>query len=540
MYSKLEGTFPPTSENPIPERVNISSDANDRCEAISSKFPALGSVGLVRRVAALISLKQNGHLKTAPYGEGPYTRSLRITRNSATEIPSPSKGNQYPILFPTLVQIIAGKKMTYTEIYQQVAWHIHLGSILLKELADQANTIEDLYKLLLDKVPEGLAEAPIASSVGGEEDGLSVRIGSAQDGTDVYWPLTNTSKIENPHACIIGTSGQGKTQFALDILHQIREKNPDVSFTVMDYKGDLSESGSSSRQMFESHLGCRVVTPGVEPIPTVPFQNAYSRDAAQYAIGVADLLTQFYARMGSIQRLALRECLAELISAEAHSNGIGFPALEERLQEYYEEHNRKADGLTEAISRLSVLRAFEDTLSPSSFNSLITTSLLIRLNELTADTMPVAFMVISRLYDEMSQMPDVERRGAVTDLRHIIFIDEAHHYLSVKSSPLARIIREGRSKGVAVFLATQAVRDLAGSDGADYREFLSNAFFFKTNLTNPNHIRALMPVPSQDVRQAASLITTLETGSLIFNQNLQRKNLKASVLQASQFYRRGL
>ena len=187
-----------------------------------------------------------------------------------------------------------------------------------------------------------------------------------------------------------------------------------------------------------------------------------------------------------------------------------------------------------------MLRAFEDKLSASSLNSLISTSLLIRLNELTADTMPVAFMIISRLYDEMSQMPDVERQGAVTDLRHIIFIDEAHHYLSVKSSPLARIIREGRSKGVAVFLATQAVRDLAGNDGADYREFLSNAFFFKTNLTNPNHIRALMPLPSQDVRQAASLITTLETGNVIFNQNLQKKNLRSSVLQASQFYQRGL
>ena len=367
-----------------------------------------------------------------------------------------------------------------------------------------------------------------------------MRIGGTQDGTDVYWPLTNTAKIENPHACIIGTSGQGKTQFALDILHQIREQNPDVSFTVLDYKGDLSDAGSSSRQMFEAHLGCKVVTPGVEPIPTVPFQNAYSRDAAQYAIGVTDLLTQFYARMGSIQRLALRECLADLISAETHSNGVGFPVLEERLKEYYAENNRKSDGLTEAISRLSVLRAFEDKLSANSLNSLITTSLLIRLNELTADTMPVAFMVISRLYDEMSQMPDVERQGAITDLRHIIFIDEAHHYLSAKSSPLARIIREGRSKGVAVFLATQAVKDLANNDGADYREFLSNAFFFKTNLTQPNHIRALMPLPSQDVRQAANLITTLDTGNVIFNQNLQKNNLRSSVLQASQFYQRGL
>lgn len=537
MYSNLAGSLPPSAENSIPERINISASANDGCESIRRKFPALGSSGVIRKMAALISLKQNGYLKAAPYEEADF-RHLRITRESATEIyiSRSSRGARYTILFPTLVQLLSGKKLTYTEIYQQVAWHIHLGSSLLQELADKADTIEDLYQLILTEVPDGLDEAPLVNAI--DDEGLSIRIGSAQDGADVYWPLTNTAKIENPHACIIGTSGQGKTQFAMDILYQIREQNPEVSFTVMDYKGDLSEVGSSSRQMFESHLNCQVVSPGTLPIPTVPFQNSYSRDAAQYALGVTDLLGQFYNRLGTNQRMALRECLADLISTDEHSGGIGFPTLEERMQEYYEEHNRKADGLTEVISRLSVLRAFEDTPSAGGPNSLITNSLLIRLNELAGDTLPVAFMVISRLYDEMRQLPEVERQGAVTDLRHIIFIDEAHHYLSVKSPPLASIIREGRSKGVAVFLATQSVSDLAGADGADYREFLSNSFFFKTNLTRPNHISALMPIRNQDVRQAASLITTLDTGHVLFNRNLQR-SLRASVLQASQFYRRG-
>ncbi len=540
LFSKLEGSLPSTSENLIPERITISSASHAKCEAVRRKFPALGSAGNVRKMAALVSLKKNGCIKNAPHGlenaaENP---SIRITRESTTEIFLTKSRERYPILFTTLLPLLTGEKLTYREIYQQVAWHIHLGSTMLEELAQQADSIEELYKLLLDQVPEGLAETSMWNS-SADEDGLSIRVGSAQDDMDVYWPLTNSAKIENPHACIIGTSGQRKTQFALDLLYQIREQNPDVSFTVMDYKGDLSEPDSSSRRMFESYLGCQVVTPGTQPIPTVPFQNTFSRDADQYALGVTDLLGQFYTRLGTNQRLALRECLADLISTPEHSNGIGFPALEERLQTYYEEHERRADGLTEVISRLSVLRAFDDIPSTSSPNSLITGSLLIRLNELAGDTLPVAFMVISRLYDEMRQMPEVERQGAVTDLRHVIFIDEAHHYLSVKSSPLARIIREGRSKGVAVFLATQSVSDLAGAEGADYREFLSNAFFFKTNLTSSAHIRALMPMSNQDVRQAANLISTLDTGKILFNRNLQR-NIKASVLQASQFYRRDL
>ena len=536
MFNSPTDSLPPFSENPIPERINVSPDAYERCQLIRQRFPELGSEGVVRKMAALVSLNQNGYLKTRP--DDYDTDDNHIPRISSSAFEIFSSKSRYPILFPTLIQLVAGERLSYREIYQQVSWHIHLGSALLGELAEKADSIEELYESLLDKVPEGLSEILLTNSTEVGE-GLSVKIGNNQDRTEVYWPLNDTSKTENPHACIIGTSGQGKTQFALDILYQIREQNPEVSFTVMDYKGDLSESGSSSRQMFESHLGCQVVTPGKDPIPTVPFQNTYSHDAAQYALGVTDLLGKFYPRLGSRQRQALRECLSDLISTPQYSNGLGFPTLEERMRAYYEERQRNEDGLTEVISRLSVLRAFEDTPSTSYPASLITSSLLIRLNELTADTLPIAFLVISRIYDEMRQLPDVERQGAVTDLRHIIFIDEAHHYLAVKSSPLARIIREGRSKGVAVFLATQSVSDLADAAGADYREFLTNAFFFKTNLTSPSHIRALMPMSIQNVRQAANLIATLDPGKVLFNRSLQQ-NLKASVLQASQFYRRDL
>ena len=86
-------------------------------------------------------------------------------------------------------------------------------------------------------------------------------------------------------------------------------------------------------------------------------------------------------------------------------------------------------------------------------------------------------------------------KGSVFELRHVIFIDEAHHYLGVKSSPLALLIREGRSKGVAVLLATQSVSDLSGTAGADYRQYLSNSFFFKTNLNSASEIQSYGACP---------------------------------------------
>ena len=517
--------------NRVPTRVLVSISANESAKKLQQKFVGLGTLGSIYRIAALISLRQNGYLEDRP-NDMDTAESDRIQARLPSPLEIYSGGR--PILFPTLVQLVAERPLTAEEIYRQVSYHIHLGCALLEKLAEQAGTFEELYALLLDKVPAGLYEVSSDSFIDSYEgNGLRLKIGeNLSDNSEIHWQINDTSVTANPHACIVGVSGQGKTEFTLDLLYQIREQNQDVSFTVLDYKGDLSDPGSPKRRMFESHLGCRTVTAGSDPIPTVPFQNISGYDSEQYALGVADLMKEFYPRIGGQQRLALQNCISELISKREFSEGFGFQTLEDYL---YEEREGKADGLTEAISNLRVLRAFEETPSTNAPTSLIASSLLIRLSELIADTLPVAFLVIKRLYDEMKQLPDAERQGSIADLRHIIFIDEAHHYLSVKASPLARIIREGRSKGVAVLLATQSVSDLGRSD-ADYREFLSNAFFFKTNLNRAQDIRALV---GQQASRVADQIADLETGQMLFNNNLQR-NLKASILQASQFYRRGL
>ena len=272
-------------------------------------------------------------------------------------------------------------------------------------------------------------------------------------------------------------------------------------------------------------------------IPSVPFVRSPSLDPEQYALSVTDLISRFYSQLGSQQRLALREVLAEIMSDSQSATAFGFDLVGERLRQYYDENGRNEDGLTEVISRLKVLRLFEVVPSEQNNSPLMSGSLLVRLNELAADTLPAAFLLMNRLYDEMKRLPDAPRRGSVVQLRHVIFIDEAHHYLSQRSSPLARIIREGRSKGVAVLLATQTVSDLAGSAGADYREFISNSFFFKSNIVSNADIRAMVPTASHKINEVANVITGLGVGQMLYTRNLGR-DPKSSVLNAVQYYRR--
>ena len=435
------------------------------------------------------------------------------------------------LLFPTLVQLTAGRPMGLADVYEQVWYHVHLGSAILEDIASDCRDAEQLYEKLQELVPDGFSE--ISDREAGISGDISVELGNRIKANErVSWSINDTSVTENPHAAIIGLSGQGKTQFVLDLLYQIHEQSPETTFTVLDYKGDLSEANSTARAALEDKLGCEVIEAGTTAVPTVPFLRIEPHDAQQYALGVTDLMGRLYPQ----QRLALREVLAELIDSPDHPNGFGFETLGNRLSEFYEERGRKEDGLTEVVSRLNVLRVFEED-PPDIGPSLVTNSTLVRLNELIADSLPVAFMIVSRIYDEMKRLPDTTREGSLVNIRHIIFIDEAHHYLPIRSSPLTGIIREGRSKGVAVFLATQSVSDLSGAAGADYREFLSNTFFFKTNIGSTSEIRALLPTTAQRVQGAADLIPGLEPGQMLFSKQLER-NLRDSVLSAVQLYKR--
>lgn len=517
-----------------PDRVRVSNRAHVHAQAVLQKFPEFGTPGKVHRVSAMLSLRKNGFLESSPEG-------IDVDNDHPARLPGAIEMSMETtrfLLFPAIVQLLAERQLGLDEVYEQVSYHIHLGSALLNDLSDQASDFSELYKTLVEEVPVGREAGNYVIDgmmAGSDTKGLS--LGTDPEGKNVFWPLNDSAIVENPHACIIGVSGQGKTQFALDLLVQLREQNPDLTFTVLDYKGDLSDDGSSARRMFEDHLQCRIAVPGISRIPAVPFQRPQSFDREQYALGVTDLIGRFYSQLGSQQRLALREALVDVMSGDSGVQSFGFEVLGDRLAESYSEKGRRDDGLMEVISRLRVLQLFEETPSEQNTSSLLNGSLLVRLNELAADTLPAAFLLISRIYDEMRRLPDASRRGSMVEIRHVIFIDEAHHYLAQRSSPLARIIREGRSKGVAVLLATQSVSDLAGAAGADYREFISNSFFFKTNLRSNADIRAMVPSAGQRIQAVAKAISQLGVGEMLFTRNL-RNDLRSSVINAVQYYRR--
>jgi len=125
----------------------------------------------------------------------------------------------------------------------------------------------------------------------------------------------------------------------------------------------------------------------------------------------------------------------------------------------------------------------------------------------------VAYLVIERLYKEMASIPD----SLVTDerrtIRTILVIDEAHNYLSQKNKFLERIIREGRSKGVVVFFASQSPNDY--QQGFDFQELLEFAYIFQCEGVTAGSLQKILGCSKKTARELQMEIARLEPWQVV-------------------------
>src|SRR5690606_37340251 len=126
----------------------------------------------------------------------------------------------------------------------------------------------------------------------------------------------------------------------------------------------------------------------------------------------------------------------------------------------YEADNKKDDTLIEVLRDLATFDLFwrHGSEAPP-LDRLSNRTMLIDVHAMPVLKELVAYLVIERLYKEMTAMPESPITEGRRMVRTILVIDEAHNYLGQKNIFLQRIIREGRSKGVVVFFASQSPND---------------------------------------------------------------------------------
>jgi DNA sulfur modification protein DndE len=410
--------------------------------------------------------------------------------------------------------------------------HIDQGSLTLKKIfVECGRNADGMLKKIVDLVEfEGRREP--------RGHGLDIFIGKTLlQKSELVMELNNTHKHANSHIAIMGKPGAGKTQFLLKILTDIRiQSNYQTNFIYFDYKGDVVDN--------QSFLETAKVQPykllqGGQSLPINPFVlPAYDEQSVNVsAREKAESFASINSKLGVVQKGALTEAIRTGY-AKRSGTDTQYPDFQDIMEIaalMYEEENKKDDSLIEVLRDLSDFDLFwkhGDEVPP--MDRISNRTLLIDLHVMPVLKELVAYLVIERLYKEMALLPDSPVEEGRRTIRTILVIDEAHNYLSQKNIFLQRIIREGRSKGIVVFFASQSPNDYQ-QKFFNFQELLEFAYIFQCDGVSSSSVQEILGCSNRSARELQTEIARLEPWQVISRS--QEKTEEFVKFTAEAFYK---
>ncbi len=451
------------------------------------------------RMAFSVSLVQSG--KDVPSS----------TNFSGGELKRPTFFKEDEAFIQTLVTFVYGNQVfSEDELYSNksiIKNHIDNGAKILWDLFEShGQDVSRWYNKLLENIELKGAKEKLGKD-------LDIFIGrNILSNEPLMMELNNTQVHANSHLAIMGKPGVGKTQFLLKILADIRvQSNFQTNFILFDYKGDVVDNES-----FVDITRSRTykLLQNNESLPINPFLlPSYDEQSIQVsAREKAESFASINSKFGVVQKGALTEAI---IAAYARRSvgPLPYPDFNDVLefaQMMYEEDNKKDDSLIEVLRDLANFNLFWShghTVSP--IDKLSNKTMIIDVHAMPVLKELVGYLVIERLYKEMTNLPDSPVKDGRRTLRTILVIDEAHNYLGQKNIFLQRIIREGRSKGIVVFFASQSPNDYQ-QKFFNFQELLEFAYIFQCEGVSASSIQDILGCNNKTARDLQSEIARLE------------------------------
>jgi len=390
--------------------------------------------------------------------------------------------------------------------------HIDSGAELLGRLYQECGRDADnLLMRLVDEVEFGGRRETAGH-------GLDIFIGrTLLQQHALIMELNNTAKHANSHLAIMGKPGTGKTQFVLKILTDIRQhSNYQTNFIYFDYKGDVVDN--------ERFLEAAKVHPfrllqGGESLPINPFVlPAYDEQTINVsAREKAESFASINSKLGVVQKGALTEAIRAAYAQRADSAAPypDFHDVYRIVTAMYEDDNKKDDSLIEVLRDLSDFDLFwRHGSDVAPIDRLSNRTLLIDVHAMPVLKELVAYLAIERLYKEMALLPDSPVRDGRRTIRSILVIDEAHNYLNQRNIFLQRIIREGRSKGIVVFFASQSPNDYQ-QKFFNFQELLEFAFVFQCEGVSASSVQDILGCSNKTAKDLQTEIARLEPWQVV-------------------------
>lgn len=390
--------------------------------------------------------------------------------------------------------------------------HIDSGTDLLGRLFQECG--RDANSLLIRLVGE--------VEFGGRREtagrGLEIFIGrTLLQRNELIMEINNTAKHANSHLAIMGKPGTGKTQFILKILADIRQQsNFQTNFIYFDYKGDVVDN---DRFLEVAKVHPFRLLQGGESLPVNPFVlPKYDEQTVNVsAREKAESFASINCKLGVVQKGALTEAIRAAYAQRADT-ATPYPDFHDvyrMVSTMYEEDNKKDDSLIEVLRDLSDFDLFwRHGSDVAPIDRISNRTLLIDVHAMPVLKELVAYLVIERLYKEMALLPDSPVRDGRRTIRSILVIDEAHNYLSQRNIFLQRIIREGRSKGIVVFFASQSPNDYQ-QKFFNFQELLEFAFIFQCEGVSAASIQDILGCGNKTAKDLQTEIARLEPWQVI-------------------------
>ena len=348
--------------------------------------------------------------------------------------------------------------------------------------------------------------------------GLNIFIGrTLLQRDELIMELNNTARHANSHLAIMGKPGVGKTQCLLKMLADIRiQSNYQTNFIYFDYKGDVVDNDSFLEVAKVQPY--RLLQEG-QSLPVNPFVlPSYDDQTINVsAREKAESFSSINSKLGVVQKGTLTEAIRAGYAKRSGST-TPYPDFQDILDiaaAAYEEDGKKDDSLIEVLRDLSDFDLFWKHGSDSPpIEKLSNRTLLIDVHAMPVLKELVVYLVIERLYKEMANMPDSPVTHSKRTIRTILVIDEAHNYLSQRNIFLQRIIREGRSKGVVVFFASQSPNDYQ-QEFFNFQELLEFTYIFQCEGVTANSVQKILGCSNKTAKELQAEIARLEPWQVV-------------------------
>lgn len=449
----------------------------------------------------------------------------------------------YTPLFRALVVQRHNRALTDDEFLQLLKAHVDHGFALIKNDTAGFKSEDDYVDYLVEPTRNGLEQrtqeaAPQIETTPAFDGLLNLNIGwNAETDAPVK---VEFNRQTNNYLAVTGKPGSGKTQFVKDLLAQIRlQSDFKVNFVFFDYaKGDVADDAD-----FVAATQAEVVRLPEESLPLNPFSrvNAGSETAVKVAAQeFADLIRDVEKRLGTIQAQLLYDAILRGFETMRGENPPfpDFEIIKQEIEYDYTINKRKLDTLTEVMRQLTDFQIFARRDNPNLWQNLTDKTVIIDLHGLTVLRELTVCLTLTAIYRELMAMPDSAVADGVREMRTIIVIDEAHHFLKDKkrNAILERLIREIRSKGASVFLMSQSPDDY-DQDNFDFTELLEFIFLLQSNAGATKFLQNAFGVSLQQAKTLSAEVANLPTAYAIgksFDRDLKNP---VSQIKVRQFWK---